>query len=338
MYGIRFSRVKVMVGLIPYGGGEDMSESTEMYLITVAQLNEATGTESIPLSQLAKALSIKPVSVHEMVRKIAEQGLVKYTPYKGVTLTEQGERVARNVLRKRRLWQVFLVEKLGMTPADADAFSCQLEHITPDDVAERLAEYLGHPKVSPLGKPIPAPVAEGALPVTRLSSVSAGRSSKVVRVDAEPAVRSFLAEQGIRPGAMVTVLAISEGGTLLIQTESRQSTLAGALADRVAVEDVKLSKDAESQNFHPEEEPMSTEQIPLSQLSTGQQGVIVKINAKGALKRRLLDMGLVSGETIAVKRGAPLGEPVEFSVKGYNLSLRKKEAEQVIVEVKSGQG
>jgi ferrous iron transport protein A len=82
---------------------------------------------------------------------------------------------------------------------------------------------------------------------------------------------------------------------------------------------------------------MQTRQIPLSHLRPGQEGVVVRLGAKGPLKRRLLDMGVVRGETIAVVRVAPLGDPVEFMLKGYSLSLRKKDAEQILVEVKGAQ-
>ncbi len=310
-----------------------MSESLEMYLITIAQLSEASGDSTISLSQLAKALSVQPVSVHQMIRKIAEKGLAEYKPYKGVNLKAKGWEQARQVLRKRRLWQVFLVEKLNMSLADADAFSCRLEHITPDDVAERLSEFLGYPTISPLGKLIPTPQTEAAISVTaRLSALAAGQGSKVVRIDAEPAVRAFLSGQGIRPNAEVTVLAVSEGGTLLLQTKDRQITLAGAIADKIAIEEPKSSELATSTTFKEEKDPMSTKQIPLSELPQGKRGIVVKINAQGALKRRLLDMGLVSGAIITLERVAPMGDPVEFTVKGYHLSLRKKEAEQVIVE------
>ncbi len=315
-----------------------MSESVEMYLITTARLGKATGQETVPLSQIAKALSVLPISANQMIRKIAESGLVDYIPYKGVKLTKAGRLRAMQILRRRRLWQVFLVEKLNISPEDADAFSCRLEHITPDDIAERLAEFLGHPTVSPLGEPIPTFQAIfSTIATARLSSMAAGQSSKVVRIDAEPATRAFLVEQGIRPGNEITVLAVSEGGSLLVQADNRQLTLAGAIAEKVAIEEPKESETTISNPFRKEEKPVSTKQIPLSELSTGQEGIVVKIRGQGALHRRLLDMGLVTGERIKVERAAPLGDPTEFTLKGYHLSLRKEEADGIIVEVNNNE-
>ncbi len=80
---------------------------------------------------------------------------------------------------------------------------------------------------------------------------------------------------------------------------------------------------------------MTETHIPLSKLPVGKSGVIVKVTAEGPVKRRILDMGLVKGETINVKKVAPLGDPVEFVVKGYHLSLRKSEASQILVAVES---
>jgi len=81
---------------------------------------------------------------------------------------------------------------------------------------------------------------------------------------------------------------------------------------------------------------MPTKQIPLSQLSVGQNGGIVKVTASGPVRRRLLDMGLIKGETINVEKMAPLGDPIDYVIKGYHLSLRKSEASQVLVEAPGG--
>ena len=72
--------------------------------------------------------------------------------------------------------------------------------------------------------------------------------------------------------------------------------------------------------------------VPLSDLKVGETGVIAKMNFKGAARQRLLAMGLVKGETILVKRVAPLGDPIDFVIKGYHLSLRKTEANEILVE------
>lgn len=77
---------------------------------------------------------------------------------------------------------------------------------------------------------------------------------------------------------------------------------------------------------------MSESTIPLSELKVGESSIIVKLNIKGAARQRFLAMGLVKGETILVKRVAPLGDPIDFVIKDYHLSLRKTEADEILVE------
>jgi len=85
-----------------------MSESEEMYLVSIAQLSELNPGNLVPMSKLASQLGIKSVSANEMVRRLEEVGCLIYTPYKGIKLTPQGINRASQVLRKRRLWEVFL--------------------------------------------------------------------------------------------------------------------------------------------------------------------------------------------------------------------------------------
>jgi DtxR family Mn-dependent transcriptional regulator len=134
-----------------------------MYLITVAVAEEEGRPGPLALADLAGSLAISPVSANQMVRRLQEQGLVEYHPYHGVALTPGGRQAARRVLRGRRLWATFLVAHLGFTPEEADALACSLEHVTPPEAADRLAQFLGNPAVGPLGNPIPpAPAAVAA--------------------------------------------------------------------------------------------------------------------------------------------------------------------------------
>lgn len=125
----------------PSPGGTTPSE--EMYLITVAMAEEGGREGPLPLASLAHALSISPVSANQMVWRLAERSLVDYHPYHGVVLTATGRTAARRVLRGRRLWTSFLVEHLGFGEEEADALACDLEHLTPPVVADRLEAFLG---------------------------------------------------------------------------------------------------------------------------------------------------------------------------------------------------
>lgn len=213
-----------------------MSEAEEMYLVATAMLIEDGVRGPVPLPTLAQARSILPASVNQMVRKLADAGYISYIPYRGVELTPTGADIAAVILRSRRLWEVFLVEKLQMSPKQADALACRLEHLTNEDVADRLSEYLGHPTRCPQGKPIvdPRTAAAAKQDFRPLTALAVGESSTVQHVDAEGVSLSFMANQGLVPGAEVTLLA-QGSERLLLQCADRMVELVAPLACRVLV-------------------------------------------------------------------------------------------------------
>jgi DtxR family Mn-dependent transcriptional regulator len=205
-----------------------------MYLVTIAR--QQTSGEPIPLSELAEALSVSPVSVNEMCRRLQEQGLVVYQPYKGVSLTAEGERHARYVLRRHRLWEVFLVEKLGFDYDQAHDAACQLEHATPDVVSDHLDAFLGRPSVNPKGDVIPR--TNGSVPARSLlplAALSTGRQAHVVSREVGQAAAEFLDERGLRPGASLIVLAATED-SLLVKVDETDMSLGRTLAEGIQVE------------------------------------------------------------------------------------------------------
>jgi len=211
-----------------------LSASVQMYLVAIARLRE--DSEPVPLSHLARELSISSVSVNEMCRKLQDQGLVIYQPYKGASLTPDGELRANYILRRHRLWEVLLVERLGLEYEQAHDIACQLEHATPDLLADRLDEFLGHPKVNPLGQAIPH--AGGVMPrqhLLCLDDLPVGSTGHVARCDASGVDRAFLTRHGLRPGATVVVLATSETD-VLVDVEQTHVSLARSLAERIGVE------------------------------------------------------------------------------------------------------
>ena len=214
----------------------DISESEEMYLITIARLVEGGLEAPIPISRLAAELSIQPVSANQMVHKLAEEELVAYRPYKGAELTEQGQAIAQQVLRRRRLWEVFLVEHLGVPAGEADSLACRFEHITPKMVINELADFLGDPALNPQGLPIPRVNHETRSPaVQSLVDVPIGQERLVRRLDVDAPTRAFLKEAGVQPGAVVCPLAVSSCGAMLLQSDKGRLHLAGELLDSVMV-------------------------------------------------------------------------------------------------------
>lgn len=201
--------------------GEDQitantSESEEMYLITIAMLVEDGHVGPVPVPQLATELDVSRVAANEMVKKLATRGLIEYTPYKGASLSDEGRNIARTVLRRRRLWSVFLSDRLGLTPAAADAVACEMEHITPAEVAQRLADFLGEPLFGAQGRPIPSSGEALVVPeeAVGLADLAVGVRARVASIHGPAADESFLLSQGIGVGTELAVLARGDGAIL----------------------------------------------------------------------------------------------------------------------------
>ena len=130
------------------------SFTEENYLKIIYKLSAQTDTE-ISTNAVAELTQTKAASVTDMLRKLSEKQLVIYQKYQGVRLTEKGENVALKVIRKHRLWEVFLVNKLGFNWDEVHEIAEELEHINSDKLVQQLDEFLGFPQFDPHGDPIP---------------------------------------------------------------------------------------------------------------------------------------------------------------------------------------
>ena len=204
---------------------ESLSESEEMYLVTIARLVDAGEPEPIPLARLAEELAIQTISVNQMVHKLSDEGLLRYQPYKGVELLSLGRQRAQRVLRYRRLWEVFLTEQLGVSPVEAALLACRFEHITPADVGERLSAFLEGSSTLPS-------VQEAAR--RSLLDLAVGETAEIDSVVMDAASAVYLQAQGLHRGARVTLLACAEG-SLLLQAGGQRVTLIADLAAQIAV-------------------------------------------------------------------------------------------------------
>ena len=303
---------------------DKQTESVEMYLAAISTLGGDNETAPIPISALAEKLDVQPISANQMVKRIEKKGLVKYIPYKGATLTKRGRELALRVLRNRRLWEVFFVKELGMPLAEADVLACDFEHITPDDLANRLSLFLGDPTICYHGYPIPQTQMnkEGArlFAGMPLNDLRIGESAQIMRIDAQKTTADFLFTEGIKPGERVRIVAIGSGGDVLVECEAGRMRVSDDMASVIIV-----GQPETAQQLTPEKP------VPLSDLKIGERGRIVKLKFKGSARQRLMAMGMIKGESVLVRRVAPLGDPVDFVIKGYDLSLRKTEAKKILV-------
>ena len=130
------------------------SQSEEDYLKAVYHLQKENS--SVSTNAIASYLDMKPSSVSDMLKKLAEKKYVNYLKYKGTSLTNKGKLVALTIIRKHRLWETFLVDKLGFGWAQVHSIAEQLEHINSEELIDKLDEFLLFPKYDPHGDPIPS--------------------------------------------------------------------------------------------------------------------------------------------------------------------------------------
>lgn len=129
-------------------------KAEENYLKAIYSLTTAEKPE-VGTNDLAEHLSTKASSVTDMAKRLAEKNLINYLPYKGFSLSDDGRAIALSIIRKHRLWESFLVEKLGFKWDEVHEIAEQLEHINSEKLTDKLDEFLGFPKVDPHGDPIP---------------------------------------------------------------------------------------------------------------------------------------------------------------------------------------
>ena len=188
-----------------------ISFTEENYLKVIHRLSEAT-QEDISTNAVAEQMQTKAASVTDMLRKLADKGWVNYQKYQGVRLSPTGEKIALSIVRKHRLWELFLVEKMGFNWDEVHDIAEQLEHIESDELVNKLDEYLGFPKTDPHGDPIPNK--EGILPelaYSQLSEIKSNKTCKLMGVAQDSTVfLQLLTKLNLSLGAKLDIQEINE--------------------------------------------------------------------------------------------------------------------------------
>ena len=210
------------------------SASVEDYTKAVYVLESRHGVAST--TALAERLGVSAPAVSAMVKKLASLGYVSHVRYHGVRLTDEGRRIALEVLRHHRLLETFLVEELGLSWDRVDAEAEVLEHVLSEGLEAHIAAKLGDPTHDPHGDPIPA--LDGTVvepPTATLESLPAGSHGTFVRVsDSDPALLRELAGLGVRPGDVVEV--VKTRPATRIRSRAKTHTLRAELARAMRVE------------------------------------------------------------------------------------------------------
>jgi DtxR family Mn-dependent transcriptional regulator len=214
-----------------------MTRSEENYIKGIYHL--AGGREgSVSTNAIASHMDTKPSSVTDMVKRLSEKKLVHYRKYQGVRLTPAGRRSALQVIRKHRLWETFLVEKLGFNWDEVHEVAEQLEHIKSEKLIDRLDSLLEYPDFDPHGDPIPD--RDGVFKTREkklLSALPEGQSGLCVGVaDSTSAYLKFLDKHGIALGDSIRVLEREAfDQSLRIEVSGRQFSISQRIASNLYV-------------------------------------------------------------------------------------------------------
>jgi DtxR family Mn-dependent transcriptional regulator len=211
--------------------------SEENYLKAIYHL-ESGSKKGISTNAIAKSLETKASSVTDMIKKLSEKEVVLYIKYQGVTLTEFGRKTAANIVRKHRLWEVFLVERLNFSWDEVHEVAEQLEHIKSPKLINQLDALLGFPTHDPHGDPIPDKDGHvNTVDKILLSTFSKDESGICVGVnDSSSEFLQFLDKKGITLGKKITVLEKEDfDDSLSIEIDGEKLSISNKIANNLYI-------------------------------------------------------------------------------------------------------
>jgi len=214
-----------------------LTQTEENYLKSIYSL-EISSSKNVSTTLLAKKMKTKASSVTDMIKKLDDKDLVDYEKYKGVSLTKIGNSIAVKIVRKHRLWEVFLVNKLEYNWDEVHEIAEQLEHIKSYSLIDRLDKYLEFPTNDPHGDPIPDK--DGNIEHHKnvmLSSIKKGNSCTIIGVkDSSSSFLKFLDNSNIKLGSNIKVTAIEEfDNSMLIENNKISLSISNQISKNLFV-------------------------------------------------------------------------------------------------------
>ncbi|OWK98520.1 iron (metal) dependent repressor, dtxr family protein [Kaistella haifensis DSM 19056] len=213
-----------------------ISLSEENYLKAIFHLMNTDNT--VTINELSKVLSVKMPSVNNMMKKFAEKGWVIYESYKPLKITVAGKKQAALVVRKHRLTEMFLVEKMNFGWENVHEIAEQLEHIHSETFFDKMDELLNYPKYDPHGEPIPDK--EGniiAQDLKKLSNCKVGESVVFTAVTiTDEDFLNFLNKNKLVLGKEIKVLNIEKfDKSMLVKIQEEEIVLSNIVCDKILV-------------------------------------------------------------------------------------------------------
>jgi len=217
-----------------------MTYSEENYLKVIYHLS-GNSAKGISTNAIANVMESKPSSVTDMVQKLADKDLVIYKKYQGVELTEKGRFTALMIVRKHRLWEVFLLEKLNFSWDEVHDVAEQLEHIKSEKLTDKLEEFLDFPTEDPHGDPIPDRNGKIAkVDKKLLSEIAVGKKVICVGVkDSSPPFLQYLDKQQIALGSAIEIASKEDFDmSLTLRLGTKEVTVSNKIAANLFVKPV----------------------------------------------------------------------------------------------------
>ena len=270
---------------------------------------------AVEAGALARAMGISIQMAENLMETLVAYAWAEGDVSAGIHLTTQGQERAQDMIRVHRLWERYLVDREGMPLETVHVEAHRREHETTPDEAAKLDAELGHPAWCPHGYAIPDPGRRVPPPAgTPLAACTPGDRLRILDVDDEPpALLAQLISMGVVPGAEVEVIE-HRPERLRVKVDGNIFPLATAAAVRIHAV------------------PVPALPVPLGELPVGSRAMVAEVKGGGKQQRRMLDMGLVPGAEVTVIRTAPLGDPVEYRVKGTAIAMRRTDADNIMVE------
>lgn len=208
------------------------SQAEENYIKAIYALDTKT-KKGVSTNLIAEKMQTKASSVTDMLQKLSDKRLVIYKKYQGAQLSAKGKKIAALVIRKHRLWETFLVDKLNFSWDEVHDIAEQLEHIKSEELVDKLDEFLDYPKIDPHGDPIPDKNGEFlSIEKIVLAALQLNESGICVGVqDSSSEFLQFLDKQGIALGQKITLIAREPfDGSLTIKTGNRELSVSQKIA------------------------------------------------------------------------------------------------------------
>lgn len=215
-----------------------LSYTEENYLKALLKITLESGNQEAGTNELALLLVVKPATVTDMLKKLKEKKLITYEKYGKITLTLEGRKNAIEVLRKHRLWETFLYQKLDFTWDEVHEVAEQLEHIKSAKLIDKLDKFLDYPEFDPHGDPIPNTEGEFKVHFKKtLSEVKPGMSCKMVAVkDNSTPFLKYVVSVGLGLNNSIKVLSKQEYDEMLvIEVNEKISTVSQKFAENIFI-------------------------------------------------------------------------------------------------------